>query len=437
VTVNYEAGPGRTTREFDVVPASALSTTGAQPGRGLQGEYFDNPRLEGQPRLTRTDARMDFRWTLNSPARGIPFDWYSVRWTGTITAPASGIRTIGVEGNDGYRLYVDDVVVIDNWRKRSYDTRTAAVNLAAGSTHRIKLEFFETTGVARVKLIWNAGVTDTSRAAIDAAVAAARRSDVAVIVAGVEEGEFRDRAMLGLPGRQPELIDAVAATGKPVVVVLIGGSAITMPWLPRASAVLDAWYPGEAGGDAVADVIFGDANPAGRLPITFPVSEGQLPLSYNHKPTGRGDDYVDLTGMALFPFGYGLSYSTFEYSSLAIDPEAGIAAAGTATIRFTVKNVSTARGRRGRATLCSRSAGLSGAAGNGAERVPARAPEAGRAARALVHAGAGTAADARRRYEMGRRARCVSHHDRQFVEGHSAEGAAQCSSSVLIRAPRA
>jgi len=175
VTVNYEAGPGRTTREFDVVPASALSTAAAQPARGLQGEYFDNPRLEGQPRLTRTDARMDFRWTLNSPGRGIPFDWYSVRWTGTMTAPASGVRTIGVEGNDGYRLYLDDVVIIDNWRKRSYDTRTAAVNLAAGSTHRIKLEFFETTGVARVKLIWNAGVTDTSRSAIDAAVAAARR----------------------------------------------------------------------------------------------------------------------------------------------------------------------------------------------------------------------------------------------------------------------
>jgi len=257
---------------------------------------------------------------------------------GTITVPASGFSTIGVEGNDGYRLYLDDALVIDDWQKRSYSTRTAPVTFAAGSTHRIKLEYFETSGVARVKLIWNAGITDTSRSAIDAAVAAARTSDVVVIVAGVEEGEFRDRAKLGLPGRQPELIDAVAATGKPMVVVLVGGSAITMPWLDRAGAVIDAWYSGEAGGDAVADVLFGDANPAGRLPITFPVSEGQLPLSYNHKPTGRGDDYVDLTGMALFPFGHGLSYTTFEYSSLVIDPEAGIAATGKATIKCTVKN---------------------------------------------------------------------------------------------------
>ncbi len=199
------------------------------------------------------------------------------------------------------------------------------------------MEYYETTGNARLRLVWDAGVVDDSRAAIDQAVAAARESDVAIVVAGVEEGEFRDRALLGLPGRQPALIEAVAATGKPTVVVLIGGSAITMPWLDRAGAVLDAWYPGEAGGDAVADVLFGDANPSGRLPITFPVAEGQLPLSYNHKPTGRGDDYVDLTGQPLFPFGFGLSYTTFEYSDLSIDP-ADIAPTAAATIRFAVRN---------------------------------------------------------------------------------------------------
>ena len=110
-----------------------------------------------------------------------------------------------------------------------------------------------------------------------------------------------------------------------------------MPWLDQARAVIHAWYPGEAGGEGVADVLFGAHNPAGRLPITFPVFEGQLPLSYNHKPTGRGDDYVDLTGMALFPFGYGLSYTTFEYSNLVIEaPE--ISAAGSTRVRFTVKN---------------------------------------------------------------------------------------------------
>jgi len=343
-TVRYEPGPGRTIREYDVVPAAQLSSgPAAQPVRGLAGEYFDNPRLEGQARLTRTDARMDFRWTLNSPGRGIPFDWYSARWSGTLTVPASGVTRIGIEGNDGYRLYLDDTLVINNWQKRSYDTRTVAVSFQPGSSHRIRLEYFETTGNARLKLIWNAGIIDTSRAAIDAAVAAAKACAVAIVVAGLEEGEFRDRAKLGLPGRQVELIEAVAATGKPTVVVLIGGSAVTMPWLDKVNAVIDAWYPGEAGGQAVADVLFGLYNPAGRLPITFPVSEGQLPLYYNHKPTGRGDDYVDLTGMALFPFGFGLSYTTFEYSGLTIDP-AEADGKGRVTIRCSVQNTGTRAG---------------------------------------------------------------------------------------------
>ena len=337
-TVRFAPGPGRTIREFETVPASALASVSAgQETRGLAGEYFDNPALQGPPRLTRTDTRMDFRWTLNSPGRGIPFDWYSARWTGTLTAPAAGVARIGVEGNDGYRLYLDEQLVIDNWKKQSFGRRIADVALGPGMSRRIRLEYYETTGNARLRLVWDAGVVDDSRAAIDQGVAAAWESDLAIVVAGVEEGEFRDRALLGLPGRQPALIEAVAATGKPTVVVLIGGSAITMPWLDRVGAVLDAWYPGEVGGEAVADILFGDANPSGRLPITFPVAEGQLPLSYNHKPTGRGDDYVDLTGQPLFPLGFGLSYTTFEYSDLSIDP-ADIAPTTAATIRFAVRN---------------------------------------------------------------------------------------------------
>ena len=327
--VRHAPGPGRATREFVVVPPEFLK---------LNGEYFDNIRLEGTPRLTRVDPRIDFRWTLNSPGRGIPFDWYSARWTGTVVAPPAGVRRIAVEGNDGYRLYLDDALVLDNWRKQSYGTRVADVSWAPGSSHRIRLEYFESAGNARLKLMWDAGVADDAMERITEAVALAKESTVAIVVAGIEEGEFRDRAFLRLPGRQEELIQRVAATGTPVVVVLIGGSAITMSsWIDRVAAIVDAWYPGEQGGNAVADVLFGDANPAGRLPITFPVAEGQLPLSYNHKPTGRGDDYVDLTGMPLFPFGFGLSYTTFEYSNLRIEP-ATIDAAGTATVRCTVRN---------------------------------------------------------------------------------------------------
>jgi beta-glucosidase len=337
--VLYAPGPGRATRDLGVIPPEQLaSTVNGQTVRGLSGEYFDNPRLEGTPRLTRTDARMNFQWTLNSPGRGIPFDWYSARWTGTVTVPTAGVTRIGVEGNDGYRLYLDGQLIVDDWQKRSFSTRTALVSLAPGSTHQVKLEYFETTGNARLRLVWDAGVVDDSRASIDAAVALARQSDAVIVVAGVEEGEFRDRALLGLPGRQEALIQEIAATGKPTIVVLVGGSAITMsPWLDRVGAVVDVWYPGEAGGDGVADVLFGAYNPAGRLPITFPIAEGQLPLSYDHKPTGRGDDYVDLTGQPLFPFGFGLSYTTFEYSGLAIE-SSPMAPSSSATIRCTVAN---------------------------------------------------------------------------------------------------
>ncbi len=148
----------------------------------------------------------------------------------------------------------------------------------------------------------------------------------------------------GCPAARRILILAAAATGKPVVVVIVGGSAVTMSrWIDRVGAILEAWYPGEQGGHAVADVLLGRANPAGRLPITFPVAEGQLPLFYNHKPTGRGDDYLDLTGQPLFPFGFGLSYTSFAYSGLRIEPGV-VGPTGKATVRCTVRNTGAVAG---------------------------------------------------------------------------------------------
>ena len=337
--VRYAPGPGRIAREYTVVGADRLARQhDGRLVRGLLGEYFANNTLSGTPAVTRTDDRIDFGWTLNSPARGIPFDWYSVRWTGTLTGPPGGATQLGIQGNDGYRVYLDGRMLIDNWSKRSFDTRVAPVAIRAGSVHDLRVEYFESTGNARVKLVWDAPPRDPWRERIDSAVAIARTSAVAVIVAGIEEGEFRDRASLSLPGHQEQLISRVAATGTPVVVVLVGGSATTMShWIGRVPAVLTAWYPGEEGGSAVADVLFGAYNPAGRLPITFPVSEGQLPLYYNHKPTGRGDDYLDLTGQPLFPFGHGLSYTHFAYANLTLDP-AHIGPTQATTASFTLTN---------------------------------------------------------------------------------------------------
>ena len=315
-SVRAAAGVPRLWSPYVTVPASAFRTG---TDSGAHAEYWDNITMSGAPKVTRTDREIAFGWTLYSPAPALPFDWYSARWTTSITAPAGGVRTLAVEGNDGWRLYIDGRLAIDNWQKASFGTRTVPVNFAPHSTHTVRLEYHETTGSARLKLLWDAGVVDPNPRAIAEAVRIARASDVAVIVAGIEEGEFRDRAKLGLPGQQEALIRAVAATGTPVVVVLVGGSAITMPWLSQVDAVLDVWYPGQEGGHAVGDVLFGRVNPAGRLPLTFPVHEGQVPLYYAHKPTGRGDDYLDLTGQPLFPFGHGLSFTTFAYDDLAID----------------------------------------------------------------------------------------------------------------------
>jgi beta-glucosidase len=326
--VRFSQGVSRTASPFNVVPASSFDS--------LRGEYFANNRLVGTPAFTRSDANIDFRWTLNSPGRGLAFDWYSVRWTGRLKVPANAQRLL-VEGNDGYRLWIDGKLAIDNWRKESFRMTESSVAVDPRRWHDFKLEYFESTGNARLRLMW-AGTGDGEIQKLQAAEAAAAGGDVIVVAAGIEEGEFRDRSSLSLPGLQESLILRAAATGKPVVVVLYGGSAITMSrWIEKVAAVIHVWYPGQEGGRAVADVLYGDANPAGRLPITFPMSEGQLPLTYNHKPTGRGDDYVDGTGMALFPFGFGLSYTTFEYSALKVTPDS-MTASARATISFRVKN---------------------------------------------------------------------------------------------------
>jgi beta-glucosidase len=319
VGITYIPGCGRNTSEYNTVAADYLSTTADNKTiTGLTGAYFNNIALSGKPVITRIDKTIDFGWTLFSPDPSINFDFYSVRWTGKLHAPAAGKYKIGIEGNDGYRLYLDGKLIIDDWKGTGFGTSMTEYNFEKGKDYDINIEFHEAQGYAKFKLVWNIGITDNNwQQKIADAVQAANNAEAVVVVAGIEEGEFSDRSYLGLPGHQKEMIQQIANTGKPVVVVLIGGSAITMRnWMDKVPAIVDAWYPGEQGGYAVTDILFGDYNPAGRLPISFPVFEGQLPFVYNHKPTGRTDDYNNLTGMPLYPFGFGLSYSNFEYSDL-------------------------------------------------------------------------------------------------------------------------
>lgn len=341
IKVLYAEGAGIFSNDWKIVPAKYLSTNNEM---GLKAEYFNNITLSGDAAVTRIDTSINFQWTLSPPAKSVNLDFYSVRWKGKLKAPENGSYKIGLDGDDGYRLYINDKLMIDNWQKRTYSTKLADIVFEKNKLYDIRVEFYEPVGNAYIKLIWNVDAKNNWQTKINDAVAAAKKSDVAIVVAGIIEGEFQDRAMLSLPGRQEELIKAIAATHKPVVVLLIGGSAITMNnWLDSVHAVLDVWYAGEQGGNAVADILFGDYNPAGRIPITFPLSEAQLPLVYNHKPTGRGDDYNNLSGLPLFPFGFGLSYTTFEYSNMQLEKN-NIAATDSAVVHFNLKNTGTKDG---------------------------------------------------------------------------------------------
>lgn len=340
--VKYSPGCGIRESNLQVVSSNNLFY---EKENGLKAEYYNNITQEGEPALSRIDKQVDFHWTLFSPDMNrVNFDWYSARWIGEIVSPETGLLEIGIEGNDGYRLFVDGKILIDNWKKQTFQTITKPFYFEKGKKYDIRIDFFETVGNVVFKLVWNAGLQNDGANAIADAVSLARSSDVVIVVAGIHEGEFQDRAILSLPGQQEEMIKKIAATGKPVVVVLVGGSAITMnSWINDVDGILDVWYPGVEGGTAVADVIFGNYSPAGRLPVTFPIHEGQLPLYYNHKPTGRGDDYYNLTGQPLFPFGYGLSYTTFEYSDLHFEKDT-ISADDSTSVFFKIKNTGGVKG---------------------------------------------------------------------------------------------
>jgi len=303
------------------IAAESLVPAGAKPGiHGLKGEYFNNMKLSGTPALTRIDRQVNFNWESGSPDPQVNSDQFSVRWTGKLVPSETNIYQLSITTDDGLRFYLDGKLLVDKWYDRGPTSDYVSLKLEAGHPYDILIEYYENGGGAVAHLGWN--LKPREDIGIQEAVSAAKKSEAAIIVTGIIEGEGRDRSKLELPGLQEELIKAVSSSGVPTVVVLINGSAVTMAnWIDRAKAIVEAWYPGEEGGNAIADVLFGDYNPGGRLPITFPQSVGQVPLYNNYKPTGRGYDYVDLSGKPLFPFGYGLSYTKFEYSNLQITPQ--------------------------------------------------------------------------------------------------------------------
>ncbi len=339
---------GTALTEVSAIPVPGTALRGPNGENGLRAEYFANRNLEGVPALQRVDETVNFDWGMSNPAPGLPADDFSVRWTGKLTAPVSGKYRIGAIADDGARIYLDGKLIAEDWTEHAPTTITAEVNLAAGKTYDLKMEYYESKIGAVAKLVWQ--LPEVSSASPYAeAVKVAKEADVSILVLGISsqlEGEEMtvrepgflggDRTDIALPVRQQALLEAVVATGKPVVVVLLSGSALAVNWAnAHVPAIVQAWYPGEEGGAAIADVLFGDYNPAGRLPVTFYKSVDQLPPFANYAMDGR--TYRFFRGEPLYPFGHGLSYTRFKYSDLKIS-QGRVSPTDTVTVSATVEN---------------------------------------------------------------------------------------------------
>jgi beta-glucosidase len=312
------------------VPASALTLNGTDPG--LKAEYFNNQELRGPAATVRTDPQINFNWGRYNPTPELTGNNFSVRWSGKLKAPESGLYRLGFTADDGARLYLDGKLLVDAWAanpNKGDKTVTAEIELEGGRSYDLRMEYFQNNRENVARLVWS--YPRLVERMMEGAVTAAQQSDASVLVLGISaglEGEemtvnvegFRggDRTDISLPKPQEALLKAVVATGKPVVVVLLSGSALAVNWAnDHAAAILEAWYPGGEGGTAIADVLFGDYNPAGRLPVTFYKSVDQLPPFTDYSMQGR--TYRYFKGEPLYPFGYGLSYTKFVYSNLRFD----------------------------------------------------------------------------------------------------------------------
>ncbi len=351
----YAQGSVFTSELSAVVPRTVF-------GAGLKGEYFSNADLSGTPVVTRTDQNLDFDWQSASPVDGLSSTQYSVRWTGTIQAPGAGDYKFSFHnadcypcsGSNVYRAFVDGKPALDAGEKGGQSRGSSfTLHFDAGQTHELRIEY-EHDSPRRgggVRLEWQPNA-DALR---DEAVSVAKQADVIVAFVGLSpdlEGEEMpvhvegfsggDRTDIALPTVQRQLLEALAATGTPLVVVLMNGSALAIDWAQQhASAILEAWYPGEEGGTAIAQTLAGENNPAGRLPITFYASVKDLPPFEDYSMKNRTYRYYQ--GKPLYPFGYGLTYTSFAYSGLMVSPVSS-KAGDLVNVSVTVTNSGSVKG---------------------------------------------------------------------------------------------
>jgi beta-glucosidase len=344
-------------RAAPLIDPQYLRPSATSNEQGLQGDYFRGRDFAGTPVLTRIDRRIGFRWDRGAPTddllasgelkTGLENDNYSVRWSGILLPPVSGRYELRVDANDGLRLFIDGKKLLERWDSVArLEGKSVSLDLEAGKKYSIKLEYFEDIRDAEIRLAWR---MPGSKDDVEEAMAAASKAEVIVFAGGltgdVEGEEMKvnypgfaggDRTDIRLPQVQQKLLEKLQATGKPVVLVLTGGSALAVDWAKETlPAILFAWYPGQRGGDAVADVLFGKQNPAGRLPVTFYKGDEKLPGFEDYSMANR--TYRYFSGEPLYPFGFGLSYTEFDYSALKLS-NTSVAANSEIKVSAKIKN---------------------------------------------------------------------------------------------------
>ncbi len=308
---------------LEPIPAAYLSSEGK---KGLKGEYFKSKDWTGKPAKVQQDSIINFKWTLKTPVSGVMADTFSVKWSGDLTVPETATYRVGLKAGNFGRLTIDDSTYFEFENVHHPLKQYVDLDLEAGKSYKINIDYFNFLTDPQVSLQWAKLGNDY----LSSATKSARDAEVVVLCLGLSpdiEGEEMpvaldgfdkgDRSKLTLPEPQLKLMQQIKALNKPTILVLLNGSAVAVNWADEnVPAILEAWYPGELGGKAIADVLFGDYNPSGKLPLTFYKSVDDLPAFNNYEMAGRTYEYFK--GDVLYPFGHGLSYTSFVYNNLKI-----------------------------------------------------------------------------------------------------------------------
>lgn len=310
---------------FDLVESKYLFTSEDKKHDGLKGEYYNNIFFNGKPEIIRNDSLIDFSWLNNSPVSNQ--DSFSVRWSGYLIPPVTGEYALGGYGYNGFRIYLDDSLLVKYDGEFDPEIKYKFINLIEGRAYKIKVELYRKEKYSFIKLLW-ALPEDYAKSK---AIKIAKKSDLIILFMGstprlegealqIETKEFKggDRITLNLPELQLKFIKEINKIGKPVILVLLNGGPLSIKWEKKfIPAIIEAWYPGQSGGDAVYDVIVGNFNPCGKLPVTVYESEKELPPFSDYNMNGRTYKYYK--GKVLYPFGYGLSYSSFKIKNIRLN----------------------------------------------------------------------------------------------------------------------